>query len=125
MPRTENDRLESTGNAIRITVVLPDPVEARELLDSLLGHVNAIEGGELHLSTTDSGDTATVTVGGLTRKQRCAVRTAVGLGYYEEPRTATLGDVATELGISNSGASSRLRTVERKVIVALAERLEG
>lgn len=123
MTELESDPQSGARNTTQITVTLPDPAEGQELLGSLLSHVNAIEGGKLHLSTAGSGEILTITVDGITRKQCQAVRTAVELGYYGDPRTATLDDVAAELGISNSGASGRLRTVERKLVVALAEQL--
>lgn len=125
MTELTGDRPGSARNATQITVRISNPTEAQELLDSVLRNLDAIEEGSLYLSTAGSGETTTITVGGLTRKQRQAVQTAVGLGYYADPRSATLGEVAAELDISDSGASSRLRTVERKLVVALADQLEA
>lgn len=57
----------------------------------------------------------------VTDKQREAIRTAYKLGYYETPRSADLGDVADELGISKSAASQRLNTVASKLVVDLLQ----
>jgi len=58
---------------------------------------------------SDDGD-------GLTDAQREAVRTAHRLGYFEIPRTATLSDVAAELGISASSCSERLRRAQTHLV---------
>lgn len=55
----------------------------------------------------------------VTEKQLEAVRTAVESGYYERPRQADLGDLATELGVSRSAVSQRLAAVESKLITEL------
>ncbi|MDL5362608.1 helix-turn-helix domain-containing protein [Halalkalicoccus sp. NIPERK01] len=46
---------------------------------------------------------------GLTAEQREALSVAYRRGYFEEPRRATLGDVAEELGISARAVAGRLR----------------
>lgn len=46
---------------------------------------------------------------GLTDDQRDALATAYRRGYFEEPRRATLEDVAAELGISARAVAGRLR----------------
>ncbi|WP_135365198.1 helix-turn-helix domain-containing protein [Halosimplex halophilum] len=53
---------------------------------------------------------------GLTDAQREAIRTAHRLGYFEIPRTATLDDVAAELGISASSCSERLRRAQTHLV---------
>jgi len=53
---------------------------------------------------------------GLTDPQREAVRTAYEMGYFEIPRTATLEDVADELGISASACSERLRRAQTALV---------
>ncbi|MDR5656440.1 helix-turn-helix domain-containing protein [Halodesulfurarchaeum sp. HSR-GB] len=56
----------------------------------------------------------------VTEKQREAVRTAIDMGYYEEPREASLSDLAAELDLSTSALSQRLNAVETKLIEGLA-----
>ncbi|QLH83507.1 helix-turn-helix domain-containing protein [Halosimplex pelagicum] len=46
---------------------------------------------------------------GLTEKQHEALNTAWELGYFEEPREATLAEVAAELDITRQSLSQRLR----------------
>jgi len=53
---------------------------------------------------------------GLTDAQREAVRAAHRMGYFEIPRTATLDDVAAELGISASSLSERLRRAQTHLV---------
>lgn len=59
----------------------------------------------------------------ITEKQREAIRTAVEMGYYAEPRDATLGDLAARLGVSRSALSQRLTAVESKLVESLASEL--
>ena len=54
---------------------------------------------------------------GLTPAQRETLLTAHRVGYFNEPRDASLQDVADRLGISSSSASGRLR----RAIAALVE----
>ena len=52
----------------------------------------------------------------LSDRQREAVRTALELGYYDQPRGATHADVADELGCSSSTASEHLQKAEATVL---------
>ena len=54
----------------------------------------------------------------LTRDQRDALRLALRMGYFEEPRESTLGDVATELGISQPAAGGLLRRGIRRLVAS-------
>lgn len=45
----------------------------------------------------------------LTDRQREALELAFRMGYYDDPRGTTLGDVAAELGISRQALADRLR----------------
>ncbi|ATW89018.1 putative DNA binding protein [Halohasta litchfieldiae] len=53
---------------------------------------------------------------GLTDRQTEALRTAYELGYFDIPRGASLEDVATELDISASSVSERLRRAQTQLI---------
>ncbi|WP_459193140.1 helix-turn-helix domain-containing protein [Halosimplex sp. J119] len=55
---------------------------------------------------------------GLTDAQRTAIRTAHEMGYFEIPRTASLEDVAAELGIAASSCSERLRRAQAHLVEA-------
>lgn len=54
--------------------------------------------------------------GGLTDAQRAAVRTAYEMGYFDIPRRASLEDIATELDISASACSERLRRAQTHLV---------
>jgi len=51
-------------------------------------------------------------------RQREALRTAVDLGYYEQPRRATHEDVARALGCSSSTASEHLQKAAARLVRA-------
>jgi predicted DNA binding protein len=53
---------------------------------------------------------------GFTDRQREVVASAVDVGYYEEPREATIEDVAAELGCAMSTAAEHLRKAERALV---------
>lgn len=59
----------------------------------------------------------------VTEKQREAVEAAVEMGYYAEPREASLSDLAARLGVSRSALSQRLNAVETKLVESLAAEL--
>lgn len=52
----------------------------------------------------------------LTEAQREALVLAYEMGYFDSPRTASLEDVAAEIGISQQSVSSRLRRGHRRLI---------
>ncbi|MFC6862153.1 helix-turn-helix domain-containing protein [Halomicroarcula sp. GCM10025817] len=58
----------------------------------------------------------------LTAPQREALMLAYELGYFDEPRTATLEDVAAELGISRQAVSSRLRRGHRTLVSEMSSK---
>lgn len=58
--------------------------------------------------------------GALTDRQREAVDVAVRAGYYAVPRRASLGDVAEELDVAESTASTLLRRAEAAVMARAA-----
>lgn len=52
----------------------------------------------------------------LTEKQRETLQLAIEYGYYDQPRGATLADIADELDITTSAASQRLTSAQRRLI---------
>ncbi|WP_115863857.1 helix-turn-helix domain-containing protein [Halorussus litoreus] len=52
----------------------------------------------------------------LTDRQREAIAVAVDVGFYDVPRTGTMGDVATELGCTESTASELVRKGQAAVV---------
>lgn len=59
----------------------------------------------------------------LTVKQREAFETAIEAGYYEQPRGASLSDIAEKLDITASAASQRLTSVKRQLANRYARQL--
>lgn len=54
----------------------------------------------------------------LTETERATAAKAVARGYYRTPRETTIGELATEAGISDSAMSQRLSAVESKLALA-------
>lgn len=109
----------STGpetGPISVRLEVPTHKSLRRLL-SLLGessvaaHVEAV-------TSPDLSDTPMVEfdLSSLTDKQRQTLTLALKTGYYERPRETDLTDLATELDISKSAVSQRLRAAEHKII---------
>lgn len=66
-----------------------------------------------------STDTASTDDGGeygLTDLQRETLLTALRMGFFDQPRRATMDDLAAELGIARSSVSARLRRAHRQLI---------
>jgi hypothetical protein len=57
----------------------------------------------------------------LTERQQEILRTAVRMGYYEEPRRVTYEDIATELDCTATTVGEHLRKVEGKVLSTLVQ----
>lgn len=92
--------------------------------DSLGELVEALRAGGVGVEVLEVGAYdrrhGTVTAG-LTDRQREALETATGLGYYAAPRRASLADVAAALDVASGTASELLRRGE----AALMGRLFG
>lgn len=65
---------------------------------------------------TDAGSAAIEGAPELTDRQRAALTLAHERGYFSEPRTTTLEEIATELGISRQALSNRLRRGYRTLV---------
>jgi predicted DNA binding protein len=72
----------------------------------------AVDLVEIHALTATGGPDG----GGLTAPQAEALGLAYRRGYYDEPRTATLADLAAELDVSRQAVSGRLRRGTRRLI---------
>jgi hypothetical protein len=55
----------------------------------------------------------------LTDRQREVIETAWELGYYEVPRTVSVGDIAAELGVDGSTVAEHLQRAERNLLGTL------
>ncbi|MDF9744510.1 helix-turn-helix domain-containing protein [Natrinema salsiterrestre] len=90
--------------------------ESADLRRALEGVPAGIETAVDRIGQYDGSDAA---VGALTARQREAVRVARELGYFEVPRSASVEDVAEELGCAPGTAAEHLRKAEETVMDAL------
>ncbi|WP_310900708.1 helix-turn-helix domain-containing protein [Haloarcula onubensis] len=105
--------MENEGEAWVFTVWMPDRTNLVHLWD--YAKQNDVEIELLRVNEYASlGDTDA----GLTDSQREALLVAVERGYFEEPRNATLSDVAAELDISQPAASGLLRRGIKRLVVS-------
>jgi predicted DNA binding protein len=109
--------MENDGNAWIFTVWMPERANLAALWETARQHDIDIELLRVNeyasLGTTDAG---------LTDSQREALLVALDAGYFEEPRNATLGEVAAELDISQPAAGGLLRRgIERLIVSSLTE----
>lgn len=90
--------------------------ESADLRRALEGVPAGIETAVDRVGQYDGSDAA---VGALTARQREALRVARELGYFEVPRSASVEDVAGELGCAPGTAAEHLRKAEEAVMDAL------
>lgn len=99
-----------------IDVLLPD----RESFEEMLGFAKEYGLGANVTRMNEYGDQLppqSQSVGrALTASQREILETASELGYYEDPRQATLDDIAAVLDISHSAAGRRIRRAHRSLV---------
>jgi hypothetical protein len=99
-------------------------IRRREALRDIISDLRAVGGTvsvDWIVEGTDTASTTEIDVSTITDKQQEAMERAREMGYYETPRKAGLGDVAEELGISESAASQRLNAAETKLVTAFLE----
>lgn len=109
--------MTNDGSAWILTIWAPDRTDLVHLWD--YAQQNNIEIDLLRVNDYDSlGNTDA----GLTDSQREALLVALETGYFEEPRSVTLGELAAELGISQPAASGLLRRgIKRLVMSSLVD----
>ena len=105
--------MKNDGRAWILTVWIPDRTGLVQLWEYARRHDVDID----LLRVNEYGSIGT-TDAGLTDSQREALLVALETGYFEEPRDATLGEVATGLDISQPAASGLLRRGIKRLIVS-------
>lgn len=111
-------RIEAVESGSLIVILT---VPARETLREVISDlrtVGATVSVEWLVNGTDRAQTAQIDVSSVTEKQQEALELAMQWGYYEKPRGTDLGEIATELDISESAASQRLNAAETKLVEA-------
>lgn len=96
-----------------VRVWVPD----REALASL-GEYASDHDIEFSLERVSDHSSAVESDSSLTENQHEALLAALEMGYFEEPRGATLEEVAAELGISQPAAGGLLRRGIRRLVVS-------
>ncbi len=105
--------MENEGAAWDLTVWMPERSNLVELWEYARS-----TGIDIELQRVNEYASIGETDAGLTDSQREALLVAVESGYFEEPRDATLSEVAADLGISQPAASGLLRRAIKRLVVA-------
>lgn len=108
------------SGSIIVTLTVPARETLREIISDLRT-VGATVDVEWLVNGGDSTRTAEIDVSTITEKQQEALELAMEAGYYETPRRTDLGDIAAELGISESATSQRLNGAETKLVRAFLD----
>lgn len=61
----------------------------------------------------------------LTRRQREVLRAAMEMGYYENPRRTTYGEIADRVGCTETTVGEHLRKIENGILQAITPRHVG
>lgn len=118
------NRITYRGDQFQIVATVRDWEQFRSVADDIehklgrfeLQRVTEIENvGE----PLDSGRLSETLVSKLTTEQIRILETAYNTGYFEVPRKANATEVATQLDISQSNFSERLRTAESSLLELL------
>ena len=105
--------MENEGRAWIFTIWVPERTKLSHLWDYAQQH-----GIDIELLRVNEYASLGNTDAGLTDSQRDALLVALETGYFEEPRNATLGEVAANLDISQPAASGLLRRGIKRLIVS-------
>ena len=105
--------MENEGTAWRFKCWLPDRSAAQALWTFATDH-------DVDVELVRINEYGSVLEGsyGLTDAQRAAVLVALDLGYFDEPRGVTLGELAEELDISEPSASRLVRRGLKRLVTA-------
>lgn len=109
--------IENDGTGWTMTVWVPD----RNRLARLFAFADA-HGVDIRLRRVNDYAGPVEGAVDLTAAQREALLTALEAGYFEEPREATLADVATELDITQPAAGGLLRRGIKRLLIATVAR---
>ncbi len=101
----------SDVNTMRVSIVGED-----ETLQKLLMSVEKLSKGSKILSLTRLKPKPESAISTLTDKQRKALLTAYGLGYYEVPRRVSSEEIAKLLNIDRSTFTEHLRKAEKRIV---------
>ncbi|PCR90341.1 helix-turn-helix domain-containing protein [Natrinema ejinorense] len=110
---------------LRVTVTVTDGDSIQQLIDCVDDVVDAEAVADRSSNSNEYPAAISIDVDEMTPKQWEALELADDLGYYERPRRTDLETLASELSISKSAVSQRLRAAEATLIRALFESTSG
>lgn len=103
--------LEIRDGRLIYSVTIPDRSKLAPLVENLRE-----TGATVSVNRILAGDTADDDPSTLTETQRETLIKAIEAGYYDQPRKATLDDIAEHFDITASAASQRLNSVTRRLV---------
>lgn len=103
---------ETQGSGWTVRLLLPD----RKGLNAVWEYARENDISLEILEVYGDGDAGGEMSYGLTDEQRVALKTAYDAGYFNEPRDTSLNEVATEMGLSSTAMSGRLRRGMRNLV---------
>ncbi|QZA88202.1 helix-turn-helix domain-containing protein [Salinarchaeum sp. IM2453] len=109
-----------SGDIIRIELYLPN----RRFLRRILSEIEASTDSVDIISITNErserpSDLTRVKLDRLTTKQKEALKVATKNGYFSDPRSVNMEELASQLGITASAFAKRLRSAQRQVFTQL------
>ncbi|WP_436935535.1 helix-turn-helix domain-containing protein [Halovenus marina] len=112
------------GGDLHVTLHTPDMDGLREVLGSLQSEFGDVQVEYLARGREerDESEVVPVDLRKLTERQREVVRTAYRMGYFEYPREANAGEVASELDIGTSTFTEHLNAAQSKLLDELLVR---
>lgn len=111
--------IDVTDEYVIVRTFLADRSQLTDLIEALKTTVERLSLRRLlRVNATDKTDVYTLNLSSLTETERETAINAVESGYYEQPRETSLGELAEELGISESATSQRLTAIESKLALA-------
>lgn len=115
--------IASDGSYGVIATMLPD----RQTLQNLISDIREA-GGTVTVQKLTSLSAAeedrsvrTFALDDLTAKEREVMEVAVAKGYYDKPRRISLGELATEFGVTKQSVSDRLNAAEAKMVTSVID----
>ena len=110
-------------DGVHVTFHVPDMTDLQALVGDLREQFPSLDVKRLLRSTGDAGAHNLVFVdrGRLTDRQLEVLETAHRMGYFQHPKGANAGEVATELGITRSTFSEHLAAAQGKLLDAILE----
>lgn len=111
----------------RWTLYLEDDENVSEVMERLREGGNDVQlakNVELSEMTMEPQLDASQFLADLTPRQRDALATAIGLGYYGTDRETTVEEIAAEMGIAPTTAWEHLARAESKVMTEIGSHLE-